>query len=286
MHGYEAETASAPRRRGLRDALVAASLGIALGLTAGCGTKAMSARERAHEEWRDGDYEAAAAAFESYLAGHAHEPEAEEARFLLADTYHHNLKRYDRARDQYALFLEQYPRSARAYEARQRLAEVFVALESPREAIAQYELLLQEHPATPEARKIRSTIADIYYEAGDFNQAEVEYLRVAENAPYDELTEQALLRLGGIYSQHRRESERAIPIYDRIAASTGDRAVKRNALHSLSQVYVDLFRFDEAIATLRRIDDPEEARYVAERSAELERQKQEHADAPAVEWKN
>ena len=38
------------------------------------------------------------------------------------------------------------------------------------------------------------------------------------------------------------------------------------------------------IATLTRIADPAEATYVAERTAELERQKKTHADAPEVDW--
>ena len=268
----------------IHNALVLPLLAILL-LAAACGTHAMSERDLGREAWLDGEYEAAAAAYENYLADHASEPEAEEARFMLAGTYHHNLKQYDRARDHYIVFLDQYPSSPHAYEARQQLAEVYVELGSSRDAIAQFERLLQEHPETPDARKVRSTVADLYFAEHDFNQAELEYARVVERAPYDELTEQALLRLASIYHLMRQEGERAVPLYERIAEATSDPAVKRTALHGLSQVYADLFRFDEAIATLRRIDDPAEAEYVAERAAELERQKAEHADVPPeVDW--
>ena len=75
-----------------------------------------------------------------------------------------------------------------------------------------------------------------------------------------------------------------MPMYERVATSSEDPAVRRAALKSLSEVYADMFRFDEAVATLRRIDDPSEAEYVAKRTAELEKQRSLHTDAPEVDW--
>lgn len=258
---------------------LAATFGVA-----GCALSGTSARERAREAWSEQQYGAAAEAYEEYLAGNPTEPEAEDAEFALADIYYHNLKQYDRARDRYASFLAKYPTSERSYEARKRLAEVHVELKSLSEAIDQYELLIEEHPETPEARNIRATIADLYFQRNDFDQAEVEYDRVVSGGSYDELSEQALLRLASIYHIIRGQEERAIPLYDRVAASTTDPAVRRTTLYSLSEAYASMFRYDDAIATLARIDDPAEADYVAQRRAELERQKQEHSDAPEVDW--
>lgn len=261
----------------------AAAIALAL-LSAACGLTRTSARERAREAWVDQDYQTSAEAYEEYLATNPRGPEAEEAEFLLADIYYHNLKQYDRARDRYAAFLEKYPGSEHAYEARQRLAEVYVDLGSLPEAITQYEQLLVEHPDTPDRRRIRAAVADLYFQRNDFDQAEIEYSRVASDATYDELTEQALLRLASIYHLIHNQDERAIPIYDRIAKETRDPAVRRSALYSLSETYANLFRYDEALVTLDRIDDPAEAKYVADRKTELERQKKEHADAPEVDW--
>jgi tetratricopeptide (TPR) repeat protein len=249
-----------------------------------CGIGRTPARERAREAWTDQDYAGAAAAYEEYLSDDPQGPEAEDAAFLLADIYYHNLKQYDRARDHYATFLERYPGSAHAYEARERLAEVQVELKDLKAAIAEYERLLEEHPDTPERRKIRATIADLYFQGNDFDQAEVEYDRVVADAPYDEVTEQALLRLASIYHLIRGQDERAVPVLDRVASLTDDPAVRRTTLYTLSETFAALFRYDEAIATLQRIDDPAEAQYVAARRAELERQKKEHADAPEIDW--
>ena len=251
---------------------------------AGCGVSSRSSIERARDAWRDQDYAAAAQAYEEYLATEPVGDEAADARFTIADVYYHNLKQYDLARDHYAAYLAAYPTGARAYEARKRLAEVNVELKNLPEAIAQYERLLVEHPNPPEWRLIRSTIADLYYRIEDFNQADVEYTKIVENASYDELTEQALLRLASIAHKVRSRGDVALPMYERVATSSQDPAVRKASLKSLSEVYADMFRFDEAIATLKRIDDPSEVEYVAKRTSELEKQRSQHTDAPEVDW--
>jgi tetratricopeptide (TPR) repeat protein len=257
---------------------------LAVLVTAGCGLVPAPARERARDAWVVADYETSAAAYEEYLAEGPEGPEAEEAELQLADIYYHNLKLYDRARDRYVMFLGKYPDSPRAYEARQRLAEVYVELRALPEAIAQYEQLLAVRPDTPDRRRIRSEIANLYVEHQDPAQAELEYQRVVEGAEYDELSEQALLRIASINHRILGRNERALPIYERLAGSTPDPVVRRNALYGLTDAYAELFRYDEAIATLKRVDDPAEADYVAKRTVELERQKKDHADAPEVDW--
>lgn len=264
--------------------LVLAVVALAAVAVGGCGLARTSARERAKEAWVDQDFAAAAKAYEEYLATDPQGPEAEDAEFSLAGIYFHNLKQYDHARDWYAHFLARYPTSTHAADSHQRLAEVFVELKAYRDAISQYETLLLENPDLPDRRKIRATIADLYYEEGDFNQSEIEYDKIVADAQYDELTEQALLRLASIYHLIRGQEEKAIPAYDRVAQSTDDPAVRRTALYSLSETYASLFRYDEAIATLGRIDDPAETSYVSQRRAELLRQKKDHADAPEVDW--
>ena len=254
-------------------------------LLAACTTHSVPAVERARSAWDDQNYAAAAEAYEEFLATAPQGTEAEEAEFMLADIYNHNLKQFDRAHDHYAAFLERYPSSPHAYEARERLAEVSVELKNLPEAITQYELLSQEFPDAPDHRKTRATIADLYFQRNEFDQAELEYGRVLENAPYDPLTEQALLRLASIYHLVRNQDEKSLPIYDRVADSTNDSAVRRSALYSLSETYARLFRFDEAIGTLKRITEPDEAGYVATRTEELERQRKEHSTAlPEIDW--
>jgi TolA-binding protein len=244
----------------------------------------LSAVERGRVAWSKGDYEAASAYFEQYLKESPAGPDAEEITFQLGDVYYHKLKRFDRARDCYAALLNGYPASSHRYEARHRLAEVYLELHDIPEAITNLERLILEHPDTPAKRKIRMMIADLYFDIKNFSQAEQEYNRVIIAGEYDELTEHSLLRIASIYHMMRERHELALALYDRVARSTGDMAVRRRALYSLSDAYAELFRFEEAIATLGRIDDPAEADYIARRTEELERQRQAHAAAPDVDW--
>ncbi|MCC6744307.1 MAG: tetratricopeptide repeat protein [Acidobacteria bacterium] len=282
MRTWRGDGQPVPGRR--RAGAVLAGLILLGTLNAGCGASAEPPLARAREAWRDQDYVASAQAYEEYLATNPGGDEEADARFTLAGVYYHNLKEYEQARKHYAAYLEAFPTGAGAYEARERLAEVNVELKNLREAIAQYEMLLVEHPNPPGWRKIRSTIADLYYRLEDYDQADIEYAKVVENASYDELTEQALLRLASIAAKVRSRGEVAVPLYERVIASTSDAAVRRMALKSLSETFADMFRFDEAVATLRRIEEPEEADYVARRIAELEKQRVLHTEAPEVDW--
>lgn len=258
--------------------LLASVVGAACGVTT-------SARERARKAWEDENFAGAATAFEEYLTDAPPGPDREDALLRLADIYYHNLKQFERARDLYAQFLGEYPASTFAFDARERLAEVNIELKNPLEAIAQYERLLEDFPNAGDHRKIRATIADLYFKQDQFSQSEVEYQRVVESDAYDEITEQALLRLATIAHLVHKEDVQAIALYERVVVGTQDLAVRRSTLYAISQSYADLFRFDEAIATLDRIDDPNEAAYVAERKQELLKQKKEHADAPPeVDW--
>jgi TolA-binding protein len=241
--------------------------------------------ERAREAAEAEDYAAAAAAYEEYLSGAPEGPEAEAARFRLADLYYLKLKQLERARDHYVAFLARYPDSEYERDARRHLAEVNVDLANPTEAIAQYEQLAQEASDAEANREIRLAVADLYSELEDFSQAEIEYQKVVEGAGYDEMTERALLRLASIYHRVWSANERALPLYEQVAGATQDAVVRRQALYGLSEAFVELYRFDEAIAVLGRIDDPAEADYVAKRTAELERRKREHANTPPeVDW--
>lgn len=254
-------------------------------LAVGCAVQGATPLERAERAREQQDYGAAASFYEEYLASAEAGPAAENALFQLAEISYLKLKDLERARAAYQAFLERHSGSERAYDAKVRLAEVFVALESPREAIALYEEAAAARPGAPEARQIRVAVADLYYDSNNFSQAELEYARAVEGATYDDISERSLLRMASINHMVRDDAEAAVPIYERVAASTADPVVRRQALYSISECYADLFRFDEAIATLERIDDPAEAGYVAGRTAELERQKRALQDAPPeVDW--
>lgn len=232
---------------------------------------------RAVEAGDSGDYKLAAEEYERYLSQNPTGEKRADARFQLANIYYFKLQLYDQARANYASFLEQNPHHANAQLARERLAEVLGEMGRSYEAIAEYENLNPQD--TAERRRIRLRIADLYFAQRNYSQALTEYEKVIEKVAFDELSEQAYLREASIYHIERGQYQKALPVYQQLAASSADPKVRARAAYGLADCYAGLYQFDEAIKTLRAIKEDAEQADVARRLAELEEQKREAAQA-------
>jgi len=243
----------------------------------GCRRDARQSLERAVEAWDSRDYKLAAEEYEHYLSLDPTNENAAEARFQLANIYYFNLHRYDQARAHYATFLNEHSSHANAPLARERLAEVLGELGRSYDAIAEYENLNPQD--LEERRRIRLRIADLYFAQKNYSQALTEYEKVIDAAAYDELSEQAYLREASIYHIERSQYEQALPVYQKLASDSFDPGVKLRATYGLADCYAGLYRFDEAIKTLREIKDEGEQKAIADRIALLEAQRREAAQA-------
>jgi len=241
----------------------------------GCKRDVKQSLERAVEAWDSRDYKLAAEEYERYLSLDPASEKAAEARFQLANIYYFNLHRHDQARAHYTTFLTESPSHANAPLARERLAEVLGELGRSYDAIAEYENI--NPPDSNERRRIRLRIADLYFAQKNYSQALTEYEKVIEAAAYDELSEQAYLREASIYHIERGQYQQALPVYQKLASESGDAEVKLRAMYGLADCYAGLYRFDEAINTLRGITDDAEHKHIAERIARLEAQRREAA---------
>lgn len=229
--------------------------------------------ESAAAAWTSEDHTLAAERYEQYLARDPEGEVSQRARFQLANIYLMNLRRYDQARAHYQEFLNQAPAHADAATVRERLAEALAELGRSYEAIAEYEQLNPQE--TGERRRIRLRIADLYFDQKNYSQALTEYAKVTEGAEYDELSEQAYLREASIYHISRGQYKQALPTYQKIASQTGDPKVRRRALYGISDCLAGLADYNQAIATLREIEDASEQDYITRKIAELERQRRE-----------
>jgi tetratricopeptide (TPR) repeat protein len=230
--------------------------------------------EQAQEAWDREDYETAALLYEEFLKENPEHRQASEVRLKVANIYHFNLKQYERATQHYIHLIEDHPDAPQIPEARQRLAETFAAMGKRREAINEYEILLAR-AETPNRRRLRLNVAELYYEQEDFSQALAEYEKVVKEAPYDQLSERAYLRIGGILSA-RNEFEEAIPVYQLIIQQTDDAQIRRHAQLSLADCYERTFRYDQAIAILEKTEpDPQDPTYLARRIALIREQERE-----------
>lgn len=232
---------------------------------------------RAVQAWDSGDYKLAAEEYERFLGQYPNGDKTSEARFQLANIYYFKLRLFDQARSHYAAFLEQFPTHSNAHLARERLAEVLEEMGRSYEAIAEYENLNPQNE--DQRRRIRLRIADLYFAQRNYSQALTEYEKVIERVPYDELSEQAYLREASIYHIERSQYQQALPVYQKLASMTGDNKVKIRAMYGLVDCYAGLYRFEEAMTTLRDIPGDAEQADVARRLAELEQQKREATQA-------
>ena len=251
---------------------------VALSLFAtGCKRDVKQSLERAVEAWDSRDYKLAAEEYEHYLSLDPSSEKAAEARFQLANIYYFNLHLYDQARAHYTTFLNENASHANAPLARERLAEVLGELGRSFDAIAEYENMNPQD--SDERRRIRLKIADLYFAQKNYSQALTEYEKVIEAAAYDDLSEQAYLRSASIYHIERGQYQQALPVYQKLASESGDPKVKLRAMYGLADCYAGLYRFDEAIKTLRDIKDDGEQKHIGERVVGLEAQRREASQA-------
>jgi tetratricopeptide (TPR) repeat protein len=250
---------------------------ISLVLAVGCKRDSNGSLERAVEAWDSANYKLAAEEYERYLSLDPTSEKAADARFQVANIYYFNLQRYDQARAHYATFLTENSLHGSAPLARERLAEVLSELGRSYDAIAEYENMNPQDSG--ERRRIRLRIADLYFAQKNYSQALTEYEKVIETGVYDDLTEQAYLREASIYHIERSQYDQALPVYQRLALDSADPEVRLRAMYGLADCYAGVYRFDEAIKTLREIKDDVEEKYIAERIAALEAQRREAEQA-------
>jgi tetratricopeptide (TPR) repeat protein len=231
--------------------------------------------DSAQTAWDKADYAAAADYYEQFLKESPESDKAEFARLRVATIYLRDLKQYERAIEHYIHFIEEFPKSPDIIQARVQLATCYGLTRKYREAISEYEGVLPKIKDGNERRRLRLNIADMYFDLNDRGQALAEYLKVVEGAPYDNLTERAYLRIGGIRLL-RDEYEDAIPAYQTVASYTKDPMIRRAARFGLADCYVRTLQYDLAIRTLEQTEpDPKSPNYIQKRIASIREQRRQ-----------
>ena len=228
---------------------------------------------QAQSAWDQEDWKTAVAKYEEFLKDTPPPDQAAEVHFKAGNVYYLNLKQFDRAAEHYIRLIEDFPRFREAELVYQRLAECYTQSKRIREAISEYENLIKAFPDSPNRRKVRLQIADLYYD-NDKSQSLMEYQKVLRDAPYDDLSEKAYLRIGGIRFI-RNEYEQAVPAYQAVAEKSKDPGIKRDARDHLSYCLESSGNYDQAVKILEETEpDPSRPDYLAGRIKGIrERQK-------------
>jgi tetratricopeptide (TPR) repeat protein len=233
--------------------------------------------DKAQAAWDNTDYAAAAEYYEQFIKENPESDKAEFARLKVATIYRRDLKKYDRAIEHYIHFIEEFPKSPDIVEARVRLGDCYGLTRKYREAISEYEGVLPKITDVGERRRLRLNIADMYLELNDRGQALAEYQKVVTGAPYDNMTERAYLRIGGIRLL-RDEYEDAIPAYQTVASNTKDPMVRRAARFSAADCYMRTLQYDLAIRILEQTEpDPKSPTYIPKRIASIREQRRQRS---------
>jgi tetratricopeptide (TPR) repeat protein len=243
--------------------------------------------DSAQAAWDRADYAAAAAYYEQFLKENPGSDKVEFARLRAATICQRDLKQYDRAIVHYIHFIEEFPKSPDIIQARVQLATCYRLIRKYREAISEYEGVLPKISDVNERRRLRLSIADMYFDLNDRGQAIAEYQKVVAGAPYDNLAEQAFLRIGGIRLL-RDEYEDAIPAYQTVAVYTKDPVIRRTARLGVADCYVRTLQYDLAIRTLEQTEpDPKSPSYIQKRIATIrEQRRQRNLSTPApLKWR-
>ena len=231
--------------------------------------------DRAQAAWDNGDYTRAAEYYEQFINENPRNEQVSFARFRAATIYHRDLKKYDRAIEHYIHLVEDFPKSPDRLDARMRLAECYAATGKRREAISEYENLLASISDEKEKRHIRLNIAELYYDLNDLGQALVEYRSVTGSELYDELSERAYLRIGGIRLL-RNEYEDALSAYQAVAQNTGNSMIRRIARFGIADCYQRASLYDLAVKTLEETEpDPNSPEYIKQRITNIREQQRE-----------
>lgn len=255
-----------------------------------CRKKEDISLDAARQAWEQADYPRAAQLYENVLTRFpADHPDHRTARYELARTHELNLRNAGAAAREYAKLLDELgenDRSDLARDARRHLAETYVRLKQPREAINEYETLLLLFPDLPDRRTVRAEIARLYRDQGDFNQAVTEYKKVVENALFDAATEDAWQRIANIDNFILRKYDEAIDAYRTLSEKSTSPAVRRTATLQIAECQVQLLRYEEAVETLRGVTGLNEAEQaeVRNRIRAIRKLRQTSAPPPEIDW--
>jgi tetratricopeptide (TPR) repeat protein len=241
---------------------------------AACGPDLQALLEQAETSWRKGRYNEAILANEELLKREPRGKYAAHALLSIANIQYLNLRQIKPAINFYTRLNREFPETPDSLQAHRHLAEIYenevIDLD---QAITQLSALL-------EARDLKDRFdilyrrADLFFKKENYDRALRELRSLQDAGAQGRLADQVLLKVGSIY-QIQKKYDLAIEPFTRALASEFPE-IRRRALLSLAENYENLFDFDNAVATMRKMPrTPEDEAFVASEIARLNKKRRD-----------
>lgn len=157
---------------------------------------------------------------------------------------------YETARDEFDLFLRQYPHSDHADDALFLSAESARFLQNGDEAVRKYRRLLNDYPASPLRLDALLGIARAVFDQGKYEESILAFDEVFKRSDDPKVQSLALSLQGEAYSRIG-DYAHALEVYDRLLGQYTDAVEYPSALYAKGWTLFQLKRYREAYETLR-----------------------------------
>ncbi len=230
-------------------------------LLGGCSPGGRQMLDRADASWRKGRYYDAIRENEELYNFERRGRNAARALMNLGNIYYLNLRQLKQAIEYYNKLTTEFPDSPEALQARRQLAGIYAKeINDPGQAILEYDKILATRNLE-DRNEILFQRADAYFKNEDYFRALRELRSLEDSGITGHLADQVSLQIGSIYLIQKKFADAVAPFQKVLTALCLD--CRRRAILNLAETYENLFDFDNAIATLSRLDkSPENDQFI------------------------
>ena len=174
----------------------------------------------------------------------------ENDEYTLGYTYFQG-KEYLLAKDQFKSFLQEYPQSDKADDARFLMGECAFRTEAFDEAIGHYQQLINEYPASPLRLDAVRGVATTWFHQGKYEEAIKGYEQVIKQSNDAPVISQSLYQTGESYD-NLGLYQKAVEYYDRVLTDYPKSAEAQDALYAKGWGLYRLQEYQAAYDALTR----------------------------------
>jgi len=220
------------------------SLGLAQGAISTNNTLSLDDYLYAKRLYDEGYFDLAAEQLQRVLQNYPEFPNADEAHYLLADSYYKN-EEYKNARATYLRLAIVFPESPLAAESMYKVARVLEVMQNPKEAAHAYSRVQGFYPQSVFALKGLGDALRLYETAEDTAKAESVSDLILEKYPTSSIADKVRLQKA-MWFLARKDVAKAKSLLIRLSAQTSIDSLSAEALLELGRIYRSELAWEKA----------------------------------------